>query len=493
MSPAGGIRHATCRQALLDGDLRPEVAAHLDDCERCRRFATDLGQVGEYAAAMDPGPAPDGMADRVIAAVLAAPQTTASEPGGNGAVVDLDRARSARGRGPLVASLAVAALVALVVGSLALVPRGGDSPQVATPGESTADALLISAERALEAGTARVRLRGTTTATITPPALPALPEVQFNATPPPPPEMPPFQPPPPPDYSQMPDDQREQAQREYEQFVAEARARHEQFAAESRRQYEEQFERMQSAAGSVLDAIQVPDEFSFTAEIAGDGAVEFPDRMRIDGEMTVDAKPAPPGANRTTPFGFAVDGSRSLVRSPDGTWVEVPSTGGPLMPFLGAGDGIATILRGSAGKIDDLGVEKIAGVSVRHLRFRLESSVLTTGAPPGADVSASGSAEVWIGVDDDVVYRMSSRSTSSFRDATGFSSSVESTMLLELYDFGAEVSVEIPEAGGSVSSPLGPSAVLTPFNPDMAAGFFYAPPVSASVSTTPPTFVFDPR
>lgn len=479
------MRHPACRHALLDGDLNPEVAQHLEECGRCRAFARDLAQVSEYARAMAPDAAPAGLADRVIAHVRVAP---AGSPG----VIDLEeearrdpaprRSWPGTQRAPLLATLSVAAVMMLLVGVLAVMPRGGDAPRLAAPPEpEQLDPLLTAAERTLEAGTARVRVSGSATATITPPDDLAVPDVNLSI-----PagtfEPPPFQPPPPPDYSTAPPEQHEEMRRQYDAQVEDMRRQYDAYVEQTRQQYEQ----LRRNSSELFSGIDLPDEFSFEMRITGTGAVEFPDRMRIDGEMrVVKAEPELP-ADPSGDFGVAVDGDRTFVRSPDGVWVEVPSVAGPLTPVLADPDGVADLLSGARGEVDDLGVEELDGFPVHHYRFDLDAGLF---GPAGSD--AEGSADVWIGVDDGIVHKLVAASSADHHDGSGFRARMRSTMTLELFDFGADVSVEMPTSAGTSSSPLGPGAVLTPYESDMSTSFFYAPeasePPSSEFQFTPPT------
>lgn len=487
---ARSMRHSACRRALIDGTLAPEVTTHIEECERCRAFAHDLGQLAEYAAAMTPGSAPAGLADRVIARVHGAPHAPGDEsPVVPPAVLDLDRARDEHApslphpRRPVLAAMAVAAVSLLVVGVLAAFPRDNDGANLATPGDTTdLDTLLAAAERTLAEGTARVRVSGRVTATVTPPDTITVPDLELSA-----PaqtfEPFPYQAPPEPDYSQVPPDQQDDMRRQYAEYVEQSRRAYEQYAEEARRQYEQM--RQDTAAG--FAEFKIPDEFSFDVSVSGEGAVEFPDRMRVDGQMTVTmTMPGDLPFDPSSPFGVAVDGDRTLLRTPDGSWVELPGTGGPASPLLADPDGIAEMLKAAQGEVEVVGDEEIEGRRVRHYRFRVKGPVA---APSGStvEVSASGVADVWIGIDERIVYRLTSTSSSSFFDPSGFSSRIDSSMTVELFDFGADVTVEIPEASGSSSAALGPASVLTPYDEGMASGFFYAP-----ADLPPPTFEFSP-
>lgn len=461
------MRHAACRRALVDGDLNPDVALHLDECERCRAFSRDLAQVSEYVGAMAPGSAPNGLADRVVAHVRAAGPASELEAGAD--VLDLRRARGGGWAGtqrkPLLASLSVAASLILLVGVLAaVVPRGGDAPPVAVPGSpEEIDPLLAAAERTLETGTARVRLSGTASATIEAPTALVAPEVEFPdaavAF-----EPPPFVAPPEPDFSGAPPEQQDEMRRQYQAQVDEMQRQHDEFVAESRRQYEQ----LQQDAAEVFSQIEIPSRFSFEMSVSAEGAIRFPDRMRLDGEMTVaKAEPSLP-VDLSGTFGVAVDGDVTYTRGPDSAWVAVPGAMGPLGPLMADPDGLARLIGAARGDVSDLGEEELDGFRVRHFRFSVDAGVF---APAGTD--AEGSVDVWIGVDDSIVHKMVSTSSSDFGDPSGFSSSMEASMTLELYDFGADVTVEIPAESGTSSAPLGPSALLAPFDTGMAAGLFY--------------------
>lgn len=465
------MRHSACRRALLHGDLDPEIAAHLEACDRCRAFARDLGQVAEYAQSMNPGPAPEELADRVIARIRHA----------DAAVTDLETTGATRApfghRRPLMATMAVAAVLLLLVGVLAVVGRGGgDAPPIAGPEDrEEISPLLTAAEHTLAAGTARVRLRGTTRVTVTPPDNLIVPDVEF-VVPAPAYEPPPFQPPPPPDDSQMSPEDAESARQAYEAQLAEMRAQYEAFVEETRRRFEE----VQQDSSAAFDLAAIPDQFSVSLDIEGEGAVRFPDQMRIDGEIRARAGEGVPDGSVEV-FGVAVDGTRTLVRSPDGSWVAVPAPVGPLTPVLADADGVARLLVGATGAVDDLGEEELAGFRVRHYRFGVDPELLGP-----ESVEAQGSVEVWVGVDDDIVHKIVSSSTVHHHDASGFDSRMESSMILELFDFGADVEVEIPEPAATSSTPLGAAAVLSPYEPEMATSIHFEPPDRAQTHTGGP-------
>ncbi len=485
------MRHATCRRALLDGSIDPAVAEHLDRCDRCRAFARDLGAVSEHARGLAPGPAPAGLADRVIAGVreaVASDTTEASEttddtaPGG-AAVADLGsrrRAREGRGaslvhgprRGPLLVSTAMAAVLLLVVGVLALVP--GDPS-----GEQEVDPLLTAAGNTLGAGTARVELDGTTSMTVRMPASavprpeveliePSIPEPSI----PEPPPLPDLEPPPLPDLEGFPDDVREEMEEQHRQQVEEMRRRRQQIVEEQQQRIEEQrqrFEQLREDARAAIERVSVPREFSFRARVTGSGAVVFPERMQITGAMEViEAEPPLAGDGTPRSFGVTVTGDDTFVQQPGGQWFSVPGVSGPLGPVIADAEGVASLLRGSRGDVRDLGEEELDGVRVRHHRFALAHSVL---APRGTD--AEGTVDAWVGVDDGVVRKLDVRADAEHTGADGFESSIETRMTLTLSDFGSDVSVDAPAVSGRSSSPLGLAAVLDPFDTAFGSSFHF--------------------
>lgn len=472
------MRHAACRRALLDGDLVPEVAEHLEGCDRCSAFARDLGQLSEYAQELAPPPAPDGLADRVVTHVKRAATAGAS-------VSDLDLVREAtpgrraerllRGprRGPLLSSVAVAAVMLLLVGVLAALPgvRSDDDDL---------DPLLAAAQSTVDTGSARVRLNGTTSMTVTlPESVLAVPEVDvFEDLP----EIQPpaFEPPPLSDLEGIPEEFRAQIQEDYERQFDELRAQQERFAEERLRQ----LDRLRADARQAFESVEIPDEFSFEMNLSGEGAVAFPDRLQITGHMeVVESEPPLPGDDGfASSFGVVVAGDATYVRRPDGHWFEVGASTGPLGPVLTDADGVGALLRGAAGDADDLGTERLGDDEVRHLRYPLTGTLL---APPDAEVEAT--VDVWVGVDDDVVRKLEVETAIDYAVDTGFRSRMETRLTLELFDFGAEVSVEAPDAAGRTSSPLGRAAVLDPFDPEFGTGFHFG------VATIPEPPSFDPE
>lgn len=459
------MRHAACRRALLDGDLVPEVAEHLEVCDRCATFARDLGQVSQYAQDLTPPRAPEGLADRVITHVK---RSAAAGP----AVADPDVAREARAErpvnrllrgprhGPLLSSVAVAAVMLLLVGVLAALPG------VRPDGDDDLDPLLTAAESTLDAGSARVRLSGTTSMTVTvdrstftPPEVEVFEEIPAF-------EPPSFEPPPPPDLEGIPEEFRDQVLEDYERSIRQFRAEQERTADDHRRQIEQ----LRQDPRGAFESLRVPDEFSFEMEVTGEGVVVFPDRLRIEGQMEiVDAEPPVDGnGGLGVDFGVVVADDATFVRGPNRQWFEVGTSTGPLGPVLVDADGVAAMLQGAEGDAEDLGEERLGDETVHHLRFPLTGSVV---APPDADATAT--VDVWVGADDDIVRKLEVSTSVDHASGDGFGARMESRMTLELFDFGAHVSIEAPAAAGRASSPLGPAAVLDPFDAAFGPSFHF--------------------
>lgn len=495
------MRHAACRRALLDGDLDPEVAEHLDQCERCRAYSRDLGLVSEYAALLDPGPAPAGLATRVVDHVRTAGTAgtantsgTAGTAGTSGGapeapspgppIVELDTRRagvpslSPGRRGPLLASLSIAAVMMLLVGVLATFQNG--RPADRTAAAPALDPLLTAAERTAAARSARLHLTGTATMRVTVPSdvRPALPKIEFSRQP----QEPAFEPPPLPSLDQVPAELRAEMRRQYDEQVARARQEYERFAGAMR----QRLQALESDTTGTLSRIEVPHEFSFEAGISGEGEVAFPDRLRLRGSVNiVDARPA---LSSQTPgdYEVVVVGPNAFYRGPEGAWLRIPGPSGPLGPLVLDPGGIRRLLTGSQPGTDDLGRERLDGEWVHHYRFQVAASTF------GADGSTAATADAWIGADH-VLRKLTTASVGRHHSSDGFSSELTTRMTLRLDHFGADVSIEAPEARGQASSPFGPAAVLYPFADGFGVSFYYgiegpAPPAPPDIELKLPEF-----
>lgn len=465
------MRHSACRHALLDGALDPDVAEHLEQCERCLAFSRDLAQVSEYAAQMAPPAAPTGLADRVIAHVHQTGLTGEAGDGVEHDTVELDELAEQRqrrasnplltgtGRNPLLAVTAVAAVMLLLVGVLALLPANrSDRSEVA---EGEIDPLLAAAQGTLDSGSARVELTGRARvrATIPLDQIPR-PEMEFA---PQLPEPPPFQPPPPPDLSDLPPEARQQVEEGYAQATAEMEAAYEQFQTESERQYQQ----LRDDAAELFEQVSIPHEFSFEASLSGAGEVAFPDRLQMTGAIDItDAQPALP-ADLSDHFAVVVAGGETYSQTPDGRWLVVPGASGPLGPMVIDADGVANLLGGAQEGVEDLGEEILHNETVRHYRFGVDDDVFSA---PGVEIDAE--SEVWVG-DDDVVRRLRTSAVSRETDESGMTVEVDTVLTLDLSEFGVDVDVQAPEATGEADSPFGAAAVLFPHDDAFATSFHF--------------------
>ncbi|HEX7166340.1 MAG TPA: hypothetical protein VF230_05095 [Acidimicrobiales bacterium] len=140
--------HERCRDLVLGGDSSVDaVLAHVSECQPCADLAERVVVVRRIAATLAARPAaPDDLADRAIASVRDR---------------DRDRVRVGDALWPRIAMAAAAVLVL----ALAVVPGGDDEPDGA-PSAELSDGLLVAAQRTQQAGSARLRIDGTTTAVV---------------------------------------------------------------------------------------------------------------------------------------------------------------------------------------------------------------------------------------------------------------------------------------------------------------------------------------
>lgn len=449
------MRHTTCRRSLARGDRPPRVAAHLERCSECRAFSRELEQVDALAHRLSVPAAPEGLADRVLAHVRAA---TSEEPTVAPAGLGPRRRaeeRWAMRRRPVLASLAAAASLLLLVGVLATVTREGGP----AGDDVTVDPLLTAAERTLDAGTARVRLSGSVSITVTRPegVQPELPELELFEV------VPPVvvEPPAPPDLSEVPQELRAQLEQAYDDL----RRQFEEFS----RQQEDLYAQLREQGADVLDLVQVPTTFRVEMAVTGGGEVAFPDRLHLEGSLeVVSAEPGLPEAPGS--FEVVVVEGTAYYRGSDGRWLEVPGPSGPFGPFVLDPDGVADLLGGARPGAEDLGEEDLEGERVRHHRYGVDAGVFD----PGTSTAIDATADVWVGSDDGRVRQLRVASTARHEAPDGTTVEMTTTLTLRLSDFGLEVSIEPPaqaDLTGSTSTPLGPGAVFFPFDRGFSAGF----------------------
>lgn len=137
-------------------------------------------------------------------------------------------------------------------------------------------------------------------------------------------------------------------------------------------------------------------------------------------------------------------------------WVSMPATdAGGMASSFGAGPTNPEDLMKAWGdaawsNVEDLGNETVRGVNTTHYRAVVDVAAMMEGADAAAqsELESLGSLpdtmplEFWLG-DDNVMHKMVMQFDGSGDPANGFGSM---TMTWELYDFGADISIEAPPA-----------------------------------------------
>jgi hypothetical protein len=181
-------------------------------------------------------------------------------------------------------------------------------------------------------------------------------------------------------------------------------------------------------------------------DLTGDGEVNFGDgtpdssayRIRIAMEAVSGPESARP--DDTEWETIVVDG-REYNRENDGPFTEEPPGDDNEEPGLFAAiavepDILARLPELAEGEIDDLGVEQLDGVNVRHLRFDVKPS-------PGDDPDDRYAAEVWID-ETGLVHRMRVTVTGPLDLALIDDGEIEVMLDIDLDDFGAPVEISAP-------------------------------------------------
>jgi hypothetical protein len=205
--------------------------------------------------------------------------------------------------------------------------------------------------------------------------------------------------------------------------------------------------------------------------LAFSGPGAFTDRgqsMRM--RMTVNATADTP----KTVFEMLLVGETYYMRSPlfgvllpsGKRWVKFTDPNGAVLSGLGQNDPaqVLEFLR-ATGDVDEVGTETIRGVETTHYKAEVEIEKVADRASPEQRprverlIDAIKSAgiekiplEVWVG-DDDLVRRMKMDWTFSNPDKPSERASIKFTM--DLFDFGADVSVEAPPASHVADLPGG--------------------------------------
>lgn len=462
MSEVSGMEHATVRSAVLDDEAdRPEVQRHLARCEECSHFADEVARIVSVAPTLYPHGASEGLADRVVAAVQAAP-AVATDP----------RARR-RGlwadvRQPLLRSTAVAAVLLLILGVLA-VARYDDDPS------SEQRVLLAAATATEEAGTAEVRVDGSVSVAVPRPAdasAGTAGAAQFRGLPP--------------ELEAHFEREWSRIMAEFERQLAEWERQVEQVFEQFDRQMEE-FERQFGSGGGRPGGARpptaprppappappaapdrergrptLPDVLDASFSIRGHGALAFAGDLGIEGTVEpsggniVTAR----GASTSAGFRLVARGDEVVVRQPDGSWRRLPGAAGPLGAVVLRPGAVPRILRAATGDIERLGDGRF--------RFEVDASDVVT--VKGSALRERYQAEVWIGPDNRV-QRLAVSSRGTIQDQTW-----QTLLTLELGAYGsAQVNADAPPPAtrGADSSETAietdASLVVYPFGPTIAA------------------------
>ena len=390
------ISHDTCRQAVAADALGPEVADHLDRCPACARFAVRLREVTDAAATIGVPDPPPGLADRVLERVVA----EAARPA----------PRRGAGRWSLYTGLAVAAAVAVVLGTLAVVGRDAESPR---------EILLAAATRTEDSGSAEVRVEGGGEVAVPPGA--------FDAA---------------------PDEMQAYMERQWDRMMAEFDRALAEFEAAIDRTFDAAFGGSGRPPHAPPSPPRPPDRakpepppdratlgFAFT----GSGAVEFGRGVALRGSVRpVAGTVAAPDA--AADFAVAADAG------------DAGATG-PLGSVLLAPDGVTRLLRAAEGEVNAEGTAEVDGVRTNRYRFRAVA-VDASGATAGWEVDAY--------IDRDrLVRRVDVRASGRLDGAGAWSDRAT----IRLSGFGA---ARVDRAG-SGPPPVAPESLpLHPFGPALA-------------------------
>lgn len=202
-----------------------------------------------------------------------------------------------------------------------------------------------------------------------------------------------------------------------------------------------------------------PRETSAGFHVRGRGAVDFAgDRLWLDGTVAA-------GAGGGTPFRIAVDADGAAYAGPDGSWVGLPSTAGPLAALVLEPEAVVRVLRGARGEVTAAGRGEVDGIAVRRYRFVVDGRALAEAGTRAAE--ADWTAEAWI--DDEGRARRLELTTEGLADAeTG--TRWRARVGLRLSAFGARVDAPAPPAPTRHLPPLAPASRLVyPFGPNLAA------------------------
>ena len=340
------LTHDSIRDAVADASSAAEVQEHLRHCPACQTFADSVHRLDAAVAAMDPPPAPDDLADRVLAALAAGPVP-----------IDLAHRRSVR-RTLRRSIVAISAAAALLVGVLLV----RDAP------EESGRSVLISAAEHIEAdGTAAVRVEGAVDVT-----------VRRDGTDP--------------DFSDLPPELAGYFEARWNDMMVEFER--------SMATFEQQVDDVLDEMDDILDDFGAsgapaapptppappapplgptdgpaptspPDDLSLRLDIRAAGVVDVGGRLQLDGTVrpVAGTLPAP---DVEIPFAVSVDELGEVVELPDGTGASLPSTDQGLATVLARPDALSRLLRAAEGEVVTGGHTEVDGEEVVRYRFRAE-------------------------------------------------------------------------------------------------------------------------
>lgn len=168
---------------------------------------------------------------------------------------------------------------------------------------------------------------------------------------------------------------------------------------------------------------------AFTTDVEGTGAIASPDRLHLKAQVRQSVGPA-------SDFELIATREGTWFKLPDGYWTAMPAMGAGLDSLTLEPAEIRRMLEASGGRVEDLGIERIGGTRVRHLRYSVESVAAT--------------ADVWVGEADGLLRRLRSSASAGM---------IRTEQTLTLHDFGAKVTIEPPpkdKIRESAGFPFGP-------------------------------------
>ena len=419
------LTHDHVRDALADHDPSPEVGEHLRRCAACRRFAEIVDRVDAVVARMEPSPAPDDLADRVLSALSDRRSGRA-----------MGRAASIR-RMVHRSAIAVAAAAAVFVGALFVDGERRHAPQ---------DAVLIAAAEHLETDrTSAVQMEGTVDVTVH----------RAGSDP---------------DFSSLPPELEGYFEAQWLDMIA----RFERSMAEFEAQIDAHFGEIDGLLddfaapappshadgpadlpGSAPDEpAPPPDDLSLRMRVVAAGMVDVRGRVEIAG-MVRPLAGTLRAPDEEVGFGVSVQDLNRTLRLPDGSGASLPSTEGAWGAVLLRPDGLPELLRAAEGPVRARGTTHIGGEEVVRYRFRAD----------GRDV------EAFIGSDGRL------RALTLREDEDEGNVAWRSVVELTITGHGVELPdrEQLPVAPDATVPAAGSGAALYPFGPAVAEALVTGP------------------